>query len=103
MIPTDGQRTSVDGDGLDYIRNIHFSKGGAHMALLTVFFLLVFGFGFFFLLGSADGGLLLFVLFKFKRLASRVITNIKTSTIALVPDDIWLSSRIMDCAFSMVA
>jgi hypothetical protein len=58
---------------------------------------------FFFLFGSDDGGLLLFVLFKFKRLASRVMTSIKISTIDLVPSDMCLSSRMMDWAFSIVA
>ena len=66
-------------------------------------FLPVFLFACFFLFGSLDGGLLLLVLFKFKRLTSKVMIRMRISNIDFVAVDNCLSSRTRICAFSIVA
>ena len=92
-----GQFAPIDTNLFDLIRGVDFCQRGARMPFLSLLMR-----GRFFLFGSLDGGLLLFVLLKFKRLASRVMTSIKISTIDLVPADICLSSPMMACAFSIV-
>jgi|GEM_PF-1936655 len=78
MIPTGGQRAVVDWDRSILSGSSTFFRVVPTWPFCPPFFLPVLGFGFFSRFGSLDGGLLLLVLFKLSRLASKLTMRINS-------------------------